>query len=52
MKTALTIVSLCSTLALAGCTSLKYEDPAKVETVTIDFGSTDLQMLPATWSSP
>jgi len=29
-----------------GCTSsLKYDDPDKVETMTIDFGSTDLQTL-------
>lgn len=31
--------------AIAGCSSLEYDDPAKVETLTIDFGSTDLQML-------
>jgi uncharacterized protein (TIGR02722 family) len=31
--------------ALAGCSSLEYDDPTKVETLTIDFGSTDLQML-------
>ena len=28
-----------------GCTTLQYDDPDKVETVTIDFGSTDLKML-------
>jgi len=38
------------TLALplaAGCSSLEYGDPNAVETVTIDFGSTDLQSLSA-----
>jgi hypothetical protein len=36
-----------ATLALAGCSSVKYDDPDKVETLTIDFGSTDLQTLAA-----
>jgi uncharacterized protein (TIGR02722 family) len=31
--------------ALAGCSSVQYDDPQKVETVNIDFGSTDLQTL-------
>ena len=31
--------------ALAGCSSIGYDDPGKVETLTIDFGSTDLQSL-------
>lgn len=41
--------SLCLTLALAlaaACTStIRYDDPGKVETINIDFGSTDLQQL-------
>lgn len=36
---------LIATLALGGCSSLSYDDPDKVETLTIDFGSTDLQEL-------
>jgi penicillin-binding protein activator len=32
-------------LAFAGCSSVAYDDPGKVETMTIDFGSTDLQTL-------
>jgi len=33
--------------ALAGCggTTVRYEDPAKVETINSDFGSTDLLMI-------
>jgi len=31
---------------LAGCAStIRYDDPGKVETINIDFGSTDLQVL-------
>lgn len=30
-------------LALSACSSVQYEDPDKVEELTIDFGSTDLQ---------
>ena len=29
----------------ASCSSVRYDDPEKVETVNIDFGSTDLQTL-------
>ena len=29
----------------AACSSVKYDDPAKTETLTIDYGSTDLQTL-------
>lgn len=36
---------LLATLALGACTTLSYDDPKKVETLTIDFGSTDLQEL-------
>ena len=32
-------------LVLGACSSLGYDDPGKVETLTIDFGSTDLQSL-------
>jgi uncharacterized protein (TIGR02722 family) len=32
-------------LAFAGCSSVDYDDPNKVETMNIDFGSTDLQTL-------
>lgn len=30
-------------LLLASCSSISYEDPDRVETLTIDYGSTDLQ---------
>ena len=32
-------------LLLAGCSSVDYDDPGRVETLTIDYGSTDLQTL-------
>ena len=32
-------------LACAACSSVEYDDPDKVETLNIDFGSTDLQTL-------
>lgn len=42
-------IPLTLTLALAlsaGCaSSIRYDDPGKVETINIDFGSTDLQQL-------
>lgn len=31
----------------ASCSSLRYDDPGRVETLTIDYGSTDLQTLSA-----
>lgn len=35
-----------ATLALASaCSSVRYDDPGRVETVNIDYGSTDLQTL-------
>lgn len=42
-----TTLAFALTLALAaGCTStVRYDDPGKVETINIDFGSTDLQQL-------
>jgi uncharacterized protein (TIGR02722 family) len=37
---------LALTFALCNaCTSIQYDDPKKVETVNIDFGSTDLQQM-------
>jgi len=44
MKHALTALTLSFAL-LAGCSSTGYDDPDMVETLTIDFGSTDLQVL-------
>jgi len=45
MKAALPFLAACAAL-LAGCaSSVKYDDPAKVETMTIDWGSTDLQTM-------
>jgi len=32
-------------LLVSACSSMGYDDPGKVETLTIDFGSTDLQTL-------
>ena len=44
MKKALSLLTM--TLALvASCSSVGYDDPDMVETLTIDFGSTDLQIL-------
>ena len=45
MKETLPFLAACAVL-LAGCaSSVKYDDPAKVETMTIDWGSTDLQTM-------
>ena len=33
--------------ALFACSSVRYDDPGRVETLTIDYGSTDLQTLSA-----
>lgn len=39
---------LALTLVLAaGCSSIRYDDPGRQETLTIDYGSTDLQTLSA-----
>ena len=46
-KPALTLL-FGSLLLACGCSSLDYGDPDKVETLTIDFGSTDLQILAGT----
>ncbi|HED64014.1 MAG TPA: penicillin-binding protein activator LpoB [Planctomycetes bacterium] len=32
-------------LLLSACSSVRYDDPGKTETLTIDYGSTDLQTL-------
>jgi uncharacterized protein (TIGR02722 family) len=32
---------------IAGCSSVRYDDPGRVETLTVDYGSTDLQTLSA-----
>ena len=53
MKNALTKLSILPLLLLgltAGCSSLDYDDPDMVETLTIDFGSTDLQQLAGSMS--
>ncbi len=39
------LILLAATLTLTGCTRVQYGDPTDVETVTVDFGSTDLQMI-------
>jgi uncharacterized protein (TIGR02722 family) len=38
-------VSLSLAALSAACTSIQYDDPNKVETVNLDFGSTDLQQI-------
>jgi len=44
----LVTLTLTPLLTLAGsCSSLRYDDPGRVETLTIDYGSTDLQTLSA-----
>jgi len=46
MLRALTMALMASALLLTGCASkVNYGDATDVETVTIDFGSTDLQMI-------
>ncbi len=44
-------LALVLALATTGCSSVRYDDPDKVETVTIDFGSTDLKTIAASMSS-
>ena len=41
------VLTTLGSLVLASCSSLKYDDPGKQETVTIAYGSTDLQSLSA-----
>ncbi|MBI1380403.1 MAG: penicillin-binding protein activator LpoB [Planctomycetaceae bacterium] len=46
MKTICLTLSFAAALCLApACSSVKYDDPDRAETLTIDFGSTDLQTL-------
>jgi uncharacterized protein (TIGR02722 family) len=45
MKNLSIAFSLASVLALGACSSIGYDDPDKVETVNLDFGSTDLQSM-------
>ena len=45
-KIAFALVSpiiLCTSVAMTGCSTVQYGDAQKVETVTTEFGSTDLQ---------
>lgn len=41
----LTLLLLASALILTGCQRVQYGDPTATETLTVDFGSTDLQMI-------
>lgn len=43
-----TLLAAAALLVGAGCSSLGYGDPNETETVSIDFGSTDLQTFAAT----
>ena len=46
MNTRLIPLAAAGALALAACAStIRYDDPGKVETINIDFGSTDLKTL-------
>ncbi|HUR29516.1 MAG TPA: penicillin-binding protein activator LpoB [Planctomycetota bacterium] len=45
MKSALSFFVVLPLVALTACSSVQYDDPDKVETLTIDFGSTDLQTM-------
>lgn len=45
MKNSLPILVLLPLLLSSACSTVKYDDPDKVETLTIDFGSTDLQSM-------
>ena len=45
MKFTLPLIAVLPLVALAACSTVKYDDPDKVETLTIDFGSTDLQTM-------
>lgn len=47
MKKTLALLTLMLGAAVTGCSSVGYDDPDMVETLTIDFGSTDLQVLAA-----
>ncbi len=45
MKTTLLILAALPLIAFSACSTVAYDDPDKVETLTIDFGSTDLQVM-------
>ena len=45
MKQILLPLSLLAALGASSCSGIKYDDADKVETVNIDFGSTDLQQM-------
>ena len=45
MKFTLPFLAVLPLVALVACSSVQYDDPEKVETLTIDFGSTDLQTM-------
>ncbi len=47
MKPLCLTLTLAGSVALAACSSVGYGDPDAVETLTIDYGSTDLQTLSA-----
>ena len=50
MKKPLQLLLALPLVLAAGCTSIGYDDPNMVETLTIDFGSTDLQTMAADMS--
>lgn len=45
MKNVSLALSLAALSTLGGCSSIGYDDPNKVETVNLQFGSTDLQSM-------
>ena len=45
MNTARLFLAALPLLAFGACSTVAYDDPDKVETLTIDFGSTDLQTM-------
>nr|WP_111657670.1 penicillin-binding protein activator LpoB [Isoalcanivorax indicus] len=45
MMRAMTLVVMLLALVATGCTRVQYGDATATETVTVDFGSTDLQMI-------
>ncbi len=45
MKLTLPFLAVLPLVALSACSTVKYDDPDKVETLTINFGSTDLQTM-------
>jgi len=45
MKTITSILIVSVSILFASCSSLEYDDPGRVETLTIEWGSTDLQTM-------